>query len=112
MSEILDTQTVSAGNGQQKALPNATATLVLGILSIVICFLGFILGIIGMVLHKKDKELYLSNPAMYEQSYKAARAGFICSLIGTILSVLVILFYVVYFIFIISVISGAAAYSN
>ncbi len=43
---------------QDRALPNGTATLILGILSIPICGPGLILGIIAIVLHKKDRETY------------------------------------------------------
>ncbi|WP_435524383.1 CCC motif membrane protein [Chryseobacterium indoltheticum] len=53
----------------QQKLPNATAVLVLGIVSIVGCccygVLGLIAGIIGLVLYKKDNALYQSNPTLY-----------------------------------------------
>lgn len=82
-----------------KNLPNATAVLVLGILSIVSCWLygiiGVILGIIAIVLHKKDKAVYETNPAMYEQSFKNSKAGNICGIIGLILSGLMLLYFVV-----------------
>lgn len=86
-------------------LPNATATLVLGIISVVICGVGLITGIIAIVLHKSDKALYESNPQMYEQSYKNARAGFICGVIGICLSAFFILFYAVWMIFVFSMVS-------
>ena len=45
----------------QQKLPNATAVLVLGILSIVTCCCygipGIVAGIIGLVLYKKDNAL-------------------------------------------------------
>jgi hypothetical protein len=51
---------------QQQSLPYATASLVLGILSIVFCFtygiVGLIPGIIGLVLAAKDRKLCQSNP--------------------------------------------------
>lgn len=103
---MLDQQLDSPQYQSPKTLPNATATLVLGILSIVLCFPGFIFGIIGIVLHKGDKKLYLENPSMYENSYKTAKAGYICSIIGTCLSLFVILFYVIYFVIIFSFISS------
>jgi len=57
-----------------KNVPNGTAVLVLGILSIVMCWkygiLGFVLGIVAIVLHKKDKAIYFTNPSAYEQSFK------------------------------------------
>ena len=87
----------------QQQLPNATAVLVLGILSIVMCFcyglFGVALGIIALVLSGKAKALYNENPEMYTiNSYKNMSAGRVCALIGTILSSLVLVFWVVYFI--------------
>jgi hypothetical protein len=77
-------------NSGPKSLPNATAVLVLGILSIVGCFCyclpGLIMGIISLVLHAKDKELYSSDPISYEASFKNSKAGYICAIIGVILS--------------------------
>lgn len=84
-------------------LPNANATLVLGIISIVGCFLygipGLICGIIALALHKKDKTIYKTNPARYEQSFKNAKAGFICAIIGTSLSAVYFLFFAWIFLF-------------
>ncbi len=107
MNDLLDTGSNPQQQNQQhfpQTLPNATACLVLGIISIVICFPGFITGIICMVLHKKDKELYASNPSMYEASFKNSRAGYICAIIGTCLSCFIIIFYIGYFILIFSMI--------
>lgn len=82
-------------------LPNATATLVLGIISIVGCFLyaipGVVCGIIGLSLHGKDKKLYQENPDKYKISYKNAKAGYICSVIG--LSLSAVYFVVILFVF-------------
>ena len=94
-------------NAGNKTLPNATAVLVLGIISIVgcICYgvVGVVTGIIALVLHKKDKELYDSNPAAYEESFKNSNAGKICAIIGLIFSGLYIIGLVIYFVFIFSV---------
>ena len=78
---------------QQRPLPNATAVLVLGILSIVTCFcygiLGLILGIIALVLATKDKRLFTAAPEVYTAaSFKNLNAGRICAIIGTIMSAL------------------------
>lgn len=90
--ELLDPSVkVSGINTRQQALPNATAVLVLGIISIVGCFLygvpGIVCGIIAIALHKKDKMLYESNPDAYEVSYKNSKAGLVCGIIGLSLSV-------------------------
>lgn len=85
---------------EQRALPNATTILVLGILSIVLCLcygiVGLILGIIALVLAKKDKKLYADSPGAYtEASFKNLNAGRICAIIGLSLSALYLIFYVV-----------------
>jgi M penetrans paralogue family 26 len=75
------------------ALPNATAVLVLGIISIVGCFcygiIGLICAIIALILAKKDSVLYNSNPGAYmEGSYSNLKAGRVCAIIGLSLSAL------------------------
>lgn len=86
----------------QRQLPNSTTVLVLGIISIATCWcwgvVGVTLGIIALVLSAKDKKLYKANPADFtESSYKNLNAGYICALIGTILSGLYLLFLLIYF---------------
>jgi hypothetical protein len=85
----------------QRPLPNATAVLVLGILSIVTCFcygiLGLILGIIAIVLAGKDKTLYTTSPEVFTAaSFKNLNAGRICAIIGIILSALYLIFIVAF----------------
>jgi presenilin-like A22 family membrane protease len=78
-------------NGSQ--LPNATATLVLGILSIVVCL---ICGIIALVISNKDIALYKANPELYSTaSYNNIKAGRICAIIGIALQVLFLIIYIV-----------------
>ncbi len=89
---------------QQMSLPNSAAVLVLGILSIVLCFcyglVGMILGIIALVLASKGNALYKSNPGMYSlSSYNNLKAGKICAIIGVVLSSLYLIFVVVYILF-------------
>ncbi|MEP6746091.1 MAG: CCC motif membrane protein [Bacteroidota bacterium] len=80
----------------QQPLQNSTAVLVLGILSIVICFVGFILGIIALVLANKDLRLYNTSPEVYTiASYNNLKAGKICAIIGIIFWALIILFYII-----------------
>ena len=79
------------------ALPNATASLVLGILSIVMfwcCYgmVGLILGIIGLVMGNKAVSLYKQSPGMYsEASFNNANAGRICSIIGLVLCAVIVI---------------------
>jgi M penetrans paralogue family 26 len=70
-------------NMPKKPLPNATAVLVLGICSIVVCS---ICGIVGLILANQDMRLYNQNPEMYtEASLSNIKAGRICSIIGVVL---------------------------
>ena len=80
--------------------PAATATLVLGILSIVVCF---ICGIIALVISNKDVALYKANPELYaEGSYNSIKAGRICAIIGIALQVIGLIIYIVMIAFFIS----------
>ncbi len=106
----LDDQ-IMKGNGNKK-LPNATAVLVLGIISIVgaICYgiPGLICGIIAIMLGKKDKAMYAANPKLYSESdYKNLNAGWIMGIIGTSLSALILVIFILYFIFAIWLFSTA-----
>jgi hypothetical protein len=96
---------LSPNSHNQQALPNATASLVLGILAILggFCYglFGVILGIIGLVLSNKDRRLYAENPDVYSSaSYSTSNSGRVCSIIGLVLGALVlviIIFYIVVF---------------
>lgn len=83
---------------EQNKLPNATAVLVLGILSICTCccwgVIGLILGIVALVLAKKDTALYLASPELYS-NYSNLKTGRILAIIGIVLSAI----YLVYTIF-------------
>tara|TARA_R110002072_G_scaffold287067_1_gene452308 strand:- start:10583 stop:10936 length:354 start_codon:yes stop_codon:yes gene_type:complete len=95
---VKDNQSGYSGSGDGK-LPNATATLVLGIISIVGCIFygipGLICGIIAIALHSKDKKIYKTDVNHYAASFKNSQAGFICGIIGTILSGLMFLYFVI-----------------
>ncbi len=79
---------------EQRSLPNATTSLVLGILSIPTCFcygiLGLVLGTIAIVLGKKAKKVYAENPELYT-GIGNAKAGYTTGVIGVILGVLYLL---------------------
>lgn len=84
----------------QQPLPNATAVLVLGILSIVTCccygVFGSVLALIALILANRDRKLYAQNFSFYtESSYKNLNAGRVCAIIGLILSVLIIIYFAV-----------------
>lgn len=114
MSDNIPSKDIFPVNNQQP-LPNATASLVLGILSIVFCFtygvVGVVLGIIGLVLANKDRRLYHSNPDAYSyDSYKNVNAGRTCAIIGLILSGLIFLIAVVAIIFAVSMATALPFY--
>ncbi|MBS3807303.1 MAG: hypothetical protein KGY60_07350 [Bacteroidales bacterium] len=82
------TQGQRPAEGEKQMLPNSTAVLVLGIVSIVgvLCtqgILGIVLGIIGLVLASSPMKELSQNPNLYtESSIKNLKAGRICSIIG------------------------------
>ena len=96
MEELESIDSFESQSGTPKALPNSTAVLVLGILSIVTCMawgiIGLTLGIIALVLSKKDRDVYNTNPKAYEVSYKNSKAGKVCAIIGVSLSALFFLY--------------------
>lgn len=73
---------------EKHKLPNATAVLILGILSIPTCCFygaGLVFGIIALVLAKKDIQLYKTDPALYD-GYSNVNTGRILAIIGIVLS--------------------------
>ena len=81
---------------EKQTLPKSVASLVLGILSIVVsCFIvGLVLGIIGLVLGNKSIAIYNENPDAYNGN-GIANAGRICSIVGIVFGGLVLLYWVV-----------------
>ena len=91
---------LSNNNTNTMQLPNATAVLVLGILSIVVCF---ICGIVALVISNKDMALYRANPELYTtSSYNNIKTGRICAIIGIALQVLGIIVYIIVIAFFVS----------
>jgi hypothetical protein len=82
---------------QKQTLPNSAATLVLGILSIVLgCGFGLVLGIIGLVISKEGKQIFLQNPDKYT-GYGNLNAGRVMCIIGVVIggvALLTILFWI------------------
>lgn len=79
-------ETVNQSFVEKKPLPNSTAVLVLGILSLIFwCLIGLILGIIGLVISKEGKTLYEKNPTAYT-GYGSLNAGRVLCIIGIILN--------------------------
>lgn len=85
--------------GTEQPLPNETAILVLGIISIPTCFcyftyglVGIACGIISIVLANKAENLYEKNPNAWSvTSYGNVKAGRICAIVGLILNLIYLL---------------------
>jgi predicted branched-subunit amino acid permease len=85
-------------------LPNANLILVLGILSIAFCWWHFIsvvgiaLGLITLILSKKEMALYKGSPGRFTViSFNNIKAGRICAIIGLVISLLVFIFVILIF---------------
>ena len=86
----------------KKQLPNATTVMVLGIISIVASFcygfVGIILGIIAIVLSKKDMKLYKENPEEYD-GFNNLNTGRICGIIGLCIGSVIFILAIIYLVF-------------
>jgi hypothetical protein len=82
---------------ENQKLPNATAVLVLGIISILTCccygIVGLILGIIALVLAKKDMELYKASPEKFS-NYSNLNVGRILAIIGVVINVVSLIYFI------------------
>lgn len=78
----------------ENKLPNATAVLVLGILSILTCIcygvFGLIFGVIALVLARKDMNLDKNTDVVFT-NYQTLNIGRVLAIIGIVLSVVFIL---------------------
>lgn len=80
---------------EKQNLPNATAVIVLSIISIITCccfgILGLIFGLIALFLANKDMKLYRAEPELYS-NYSNLNTGRILAIIGTTLSAITLLY--------------------
>jgi uncharacterized membrane protein YjgN (DUF898 family) len=76
-------------------VPNSGGILAMGIMSIVFAgSVGIILGIISLALSGTALRLYVENPHKYtESSYKNAKAGKVCAIIGVCLAGFILLIF-------------------
>ena len=79
---------------ERRNLPNATAVLVLGIMSILTCccygIVGIIFGAVALFLAQKDLKLYNAEPELY-QNYSNLKIGRVLAIIGISLSAVYLL---------------------
>ena len=82
---------------ENQKLPNATAVIVLSIISIITCccfgIIGLIFGLIALFLANKDMKLYRENPELYI-NYSNLNTGRILAIVGTVLSALTLLYFI------------------
>lgn len=77
----------------------AIVSLIMGVLSLLIPFIGIVLGILGLIFAAKSKqEMKLTG----ETGNGLVTAGKVCSIIGIILNVMVILIFLVFSYFVVS----------
>jgi hypothetical protein len=92
-----DLQNNDYSNQVQQPLPNATAVLVLGIVSIAICWLllgipSVACAIIAIVLGNKGLAQYKANPSNFTAtSFNNLKAGRVCAIIGLCLAGIVLI---------------------
>lgn len=89
----------------QIPLPNATAVLVLGISSIVLCccygIIGLVIAIVALVLANRDLALYYTNPEGYTRgSVSNVKNGRTMAIIGLVLAAIFIFMLLISFVFI------------
>lgn len=72
---------------QKPKLPNAVASLILGILSIVLTpvFAGLVLGIVGVAISGAGERIYRQNPDVWD-GYNLLTAGRTMSIIGIVIA--------------------------
>ena len=80
---------------EQQKLPNATISLILGIISFIACCFswgigGILMSGIALFLTKKDKKLYDENPDQYD-NYGQVKTAKIIAIIGLVLGILTLL---------------------
>jgi uncharacterized membrane protein SpoIIM required for sporulation len=89
------------GNQGQMPVPNSTAVLVLGIISIALCWcygiVSLTCGIIALVLANKGMMAYKANTSAYTlSSFNNLKGGKICAIIGLSLGSLYLIFVIIY----------------
>lgn len=82
---------------EKQKLPNATVSLILGILSFIGCcctsgFGGVILSGVALFLAKKDEKTYAENPDEYE-NYSKVKTAKTVAIVGLVISLITVAIY-------------------
>lgn len=80
---------------EQRKLPNATTSLILGIISFIACCLssgigGVILSGIALYLTNKDRKLYFEDPEGYD-NYSQVKTSRTIAIIGLVLGLVILI---------------------
>ncbi|KGO90649.1 CCC motif membrane protein [Flavobacterium suncheonense] len=79
----------------KQKLPNASAVMILGVLSIITCccygILSLLLGGVGIYLANKDTAVYNQNPSLYT-NFKNIKTGKLLCIIGIVLGVIYLIY--------------------
>ena len=92
---------------EQVDLPEAKASQIMGILSVVstccgFAIVAFILGILGMNKGRKAVRMYEMNPGYYtRRSYNQAKTGKLMGTIGLVLGIVPLIGLIIYLVFVI-----------
>ncbi len=82
---------------EKQQLPNATVSLVLGILAfLTFCCYGIfamLFGVVGLILSLKDAKRLRENPEVYD-NVTTHKIGKVLSIIGLVLGVISLIFYI------------------
>lgn len=84
---------------EKQTLPNSTLILIFGIISIVTCccggIIGLIFGIVALYLSKQAKEEYMAQPELYT-GYSNVKTGRILAIIGIVLSAIYLVMNIIF----------------
>ena len=84
---------------EKQKLPNSTLILIFGIISIIGCccggIVGLIFGIVALYLSKQAKEEYIANPQLYT-GYGNVKTGRILAIIGVVLSAIYLIINIIF----------------
>jgi hypothetical protein len=88
---------------EKQKLPNATTSLILGILSFIACCCsmgigGVILSGIALFLANKDRKTYAENPELYE-NYKQVNTARTVAIVGLALAIISLIYGIIQIVF-------------
>lgn len=74
-------------------LPHANLVLVFGILAVLVPFIGFFFGVLALVFHRRNKDLFVFDRLAYKNAYKRSQFGMALGIAGMALTFLSVIAY-------------------